>query len=235
MRDRRFRFILPGLALAMLALGGGCAREPAAPPSTSMASHPAEPPPGRLVERLPVSIAGLRQREIRPAGDVPGNLAISYRAEEPGLWFTVYLLRPATIPLPEGAASAEVAMDVELSARALMTRFSGVTNLQFQRRPNFTVTQKGSDMPLLSCAEFLLNRPGSRNTIAEMVCATGIEGVLVKFRFTAAYSREERDKVYQVLVRLGIVLANALRSAAPQGEAPPPEGDVPVTGPLIRT
>ncbi|MXP63463.1 hypothetical protein E0493_08890 [Roseomonas sp. M0104] len=197
-----------------------------------------------LAERLPETILGFHRSEVRPVGDAPGDLAITYRSEATGSTATVYLLRPRTMPLPDGAASPQVEKQVATMALATAAGAGSRPGLRLERGLDYAVTTKGATVPNIGCAEFRIDNPPA-HVVRNVVCASGVAGTLVGVQAIGRHKAEDMELGRRYLSGFADRVVDLLKGVAPPEAdvssgtaapgAPHPATLPPASGPLRRT
>jgi len=201
-------------------------------------------PQQNLAERLPENILGFQREQVRSTGQVPGDLAITYRSEATGSSATVYLLRPSTLPLPDGAASPQVEQQVAVAALATAAFAGSRPGLRLERGPDYSVTDKGATVPNLHCADFRIDNPPA-HVVRNVVCASGVAGTLIRVHAMGRHKKDDLELGRRYLSGFADRVVDLLKgvvtpeTGAPSGPAAPdlsqPTPPPPGSGPLRRT
>lgn len=199
-------------------------------------------PQQRLADRLPPRIGDFARQEVAAIDGSSGNLRIRYAEQAQGAWASVFVLRPPGAPLPDGAGSEAVRRDVAEAALVISLYAAAQPGTRIERGPDFSMTAQGKAVPSLRCAEFRMGTPQTPVLKREMVCSSGVEGMLVRVRATVRHNPKDMDPAHLYLSGFSGRVTELMRGAAQPtaAESGPPARpaagtpEAPLSGPLQR-
>jgi len=164
-----------------------------------------------LAARLPEQLAEFQRVDITQVATLPPSLGVRYRHPQTQTTVAVFLRQGADGPWPDGAESPEVQMEITASTLAMVALLG---NVPVARVPDYALTPAGETAPALRCTTVLV--PLQQQMVRrETVCATGLNGTLVKVHVSGLHPRDRTDQAFQFFSSTALQALFALRADGP--------------------